>query len=327
MSSIDISQLHVPDAIIACQLDGEGGMLPITSAGEVGPTKPCWVHLDYSSTVSRDWLQSTPLIPDTVRDALAGDSLRPRISRLADGFMLVLRSINHNDNARPDQLVAVRVFINGDLIITTRKRKARAIDTVWEDLQNGNGAENAGNWIVEFCDALTEQSGEFIEQLYDRIIALEDALLDGKVPARGEMALLRKQLIVMRRYMAPQRDVFARIANEKFTWMADEDRRLMQDTADRLGRGLEDLDAGIARTAVISDEIDALIAESMNRRTYIMSLMAMVFLPATFLTGLFGVNLGGIPGGNWHYGFAVFCIILAAIAIAVTLWLKSRKWL
>ncbi len=327
MSSIDVKQLHIPDAIIACQLDGSGGMLPIATAGEVGPSTPCWVHLDYSSTESREWLQSTPVIPDSVRDALTGDSLRPRISRLADGFMLVLRSINHNDNARPDQLVAVRVFINGEVIITTRKRKARAIDTVWEDLQQGNGAENAGNWIVEFCDALTEQIGEFIEQLYDQIIVLEDALLSGKTPARGEMALLRKQLIVMRRYMAPQRDVFARIANEKFTWMADEDRRLMQDISDKLGRGLEDLDSGIARTAVISDEIDALIAESMNRRTYIMSLMAMVFLPATFLTGLFGVNLGGIPGANWHYSFTVFCVVIVIIACAVAIWLKSRKWL
>ncbi|WP_275272872.1 CorA family divalent cation transporter, partial [Pantoea ananatis] len=108
---------------------------------------------------------------------------------------------------------------------------------------------------------------------------------------------------VMRRYMAPQRDVFSRLASEKLPWMDDSERRRMQEIADRLGRGLDDLDAGVARTAVLADEVASVMAESMNRRTYTMSLMAMIFLPATFLTGLFGVNLGGIPGGAWRYGF------------------------
>jgi len=70
----------------------------------------------------------------------------------------------------------------------------------------------------------------------------------------------------------------------------------LQEIADRLGRWLEDLDSSIARTSLLADEINARLTEAMTRRTYIMSIMAMVFLPATFLTGLFGVNLGGIPG-------------------------------
>jgi zinc transporter len=110
------------------------------------------------------------------------------------------------------------------------------------------------------------------------------------------LALLRKQLIVMRRYMTPQRDVYARLASERLAWMNDDHRRRMQDIADRLGRGLDEIDSCIARTAVMADEIAQVMQESLARRTYTMSLMAMVFLPSTFLTGLFGVNLGGIPG-------------------------------
>lgn len=106
-------------------------------------------------------------------------------------------------------------------------------------------------------------------------------------------ALLRKQLIVMRRYMAPQRDVYARLASERLPWMSDDQRRRMQDIADRLGRGLDEIDACIARTGVMADEIAQVMQENLARRTYTMSLMAMVFLPSTFLTGLFGVNLVG----------------------------------
>ncbi|MDH2065984.1 zinc transporter ZntB [Pantoea sp. GD03673] len=327
MDVIEGKALQVSDAIISCQLDGKGGMIPIAEDDVIQCEQPCWLHLNYTHRKSAEWLQSTPQIPDTVRDALAGDSMRPRVSRLGDGFMIVLRSVNHNSDARRDQLVVMRVFINDKLIVSTRRRKVSAVDEVLTDLQNGNGPIDCGSWLVDVCDALTDHTSEFIEELHDKIIELEDALLDQRMPARGELGLLRKQLIVMRRYMAPQRDVYARLASEKLGWMDDSERRRMQEIADRLGRGLDDLDAGVARTAILADEVASAMAESMNRRTYTMSLMAMIFLPATFLTGLFGVNLGGIPGGEWKYGFPIFCLLLVALGVGVAGYLRKRRWL
>lgn len=327
MNVIEGKALQVSDAIVSCQLDGAGGMIPIEDKDVINCERPCWLHLNYTQRQSAEWLQNTPLIPDSVRDALAGDSMRPRVTRLGDGFMIVLRSVNHNADSRPDQLVVMRVFINDKLIVSTRRRKVYAIDAVLTDLQNGNGPVDGGSWLVDVCDALTDHASEFIEEMHDKIIELEDALMNQEVPARGDLALLRKQLIVMRRYMAPQRDVYARLAIEKMAWMNDDDRRRMQEVADRLGRGLDDLNAGVARTSILADEVASILAESMNRRTYTMSLMAMIFLPATFLTGLFGVNLGGIPGGNWALGFTAFCVLLLAMVGGVAIWLKRRKWL
>lgn len=61
--------------------------------------------------------------------------------------------------------------------------------------------------------------------------------------------------------------------------------------------------------------------------TYTMLLMAMVFLLSTFLTGLFGVNFGGIFGGGWQFGFLIFCILLVVFIGGVALWLHCSKWL
>lgn len=327
MNVIEGKALQVSDAIIACQLDGQGGLIPIEDKDVIHCERPCWLHLNYTHRGSAEWLASTPLIPDAVRDALAGDSMRPRVSRLGDGFMITLRSVNRNSDSRPEQLVAIRVFINDKLIVSTRRRKVNAIDEVLTELQNGNGPVDGGSWLVELCDVLTDHTSEFIEDLQDKIIELEDALMDQRIPARGELALLRKQLIVMKRYMTPQRDVYARLASEKLGWMDDDERRRMQEIADRLGRGLDDLSASIARTAVLADEIASIMQEAMNRRTYTMSLLAMIFLPTTFLTGLFGVNLGGILGAESHYGFAIFCLMLVLLVVGVALWLHKRKWL
>ncbi|MFC3395462.1 zinc transporter ZntB [Brenneria rubrifaciens] len=327
MEPFEAKALKHSGAVHAYQLDGQGGVVPVGDRDVITRTRPCWLHLDSTLPASARWLHETHLVPDSVRKALAGESIRPRVTRLGDGTMITLRSINLNVDARPDQLVAIRVFITDKLIISTRRRKVLAIDEVLSDLKEGNGPKDCGGWLVSVAESLTDHTSEFIDDLHEKIIDLEEDLLEQKIPPRGELALIRKQLIVLRRYMTPQRDVFSRLSGERLPWMEDDDRRRIQEIADRLGRGLDDLDSSIARTTVVSDEITAQMTEALNRRTYTMSLLAMVFLPTTFLTGLFGVNLGGIPGGDSQFGFSVFCLMLVLLVGGVAWWLKRSKWL
>jgi len=321
------SEMNVPDAVFAWTLDGKGGVKPLDNNDIIDNQHPCWLHLNYTHPESAEWLATTPLLPNTIRDALAGESTRPRVSRLGDGTLITLRCINGSTDERPDQLVAMRLYMDERLIVSTRQRKVLALDDVVQDLNDGTGPTDVGGWLVDVCDALTDHASEFIEELHDKIIDLEDSLMDQQVPPRGFLALLRKQLIVMRRYMAPQRDVYSRLASERLPWITDDHRRRMQDIADRLGRGLDEIDACISRTAIMADEISQVMQESLARRSYTMSLMAMVFLPSTFLTGLFGVNLGGIPGGDWRLGFSLFCVMLVVLIGGVTWWLHRSKWL
>jgi zinc transporter len=309
------------------QFDGKGGILPLLNEREVSDQQPCWLTLDYQASACQQWLMTSPLLPENVRQPLSGDSVRPRVLRAGEGTLLTLRAINSNQGARPEQLITLRIYLTSCMVITTHHRQLAVQEAINKDLALGQGPASVGEWIVLVCDELTETTSNFIEDLHDRIIDFEDDLLEQRLPERGEMALLRKQLIVLRRYMSPQRDIFSRLASDRFSWMNDEQRRSMQEITDRLGRGLDDLDACIARTDVLSDEISTLMADALNRRTYTMSILAMIFLPISFLTGLFGVNLGGLPGAGSPYAFLTFCCLLLALVCGVAWWLKHRNWL
>ena len=130
MESIKGSELNVPDAVFAWVLDGRGGARPLEDNDVIDKEHPCWLHLNYTHPESADWLATTPLLPNNVRDALAGESLRPRVSRMGDGTLITLRCINGSTDERPDQLVAMRVYMDDGLIVSTRQRKGLALDDI-----------------------------------------------------------------------------------------------------------------------------------------------------------------------------------------------------
>ncbi|GHA28933.1 zinc transporter ZntB [Oceanisphaera arctica] len=318
---------RVPEnSIYSLQLDGEGGMQPLPAGSPLPAAAPAWVHLDYGQPDTEQWLLNTTLLNDSAREALLGQSSRPKLVRHGDNLLLILRGINHNKNDRPEEMVALRIFISPQLILSSRRRPLLSEQDVYEQLAGQGGPVNPGDWLVEICDALTDRAGEFVEALHDQILELEEAVLENEMPATGQLGRIRKQLIMIRRYLSPQRDLVARLASEKIGWLDDDDRRRLLDIADRLRRWLDDLDAGVARTAVLADEINNMMTEATNRRAYQMSVMALLFLPASFLTGLFGINLGGMPGADNPLAFWAFCLILTGLAVGLGLWLRLRRW-
>lgn len=158
MDAIKGSELQIPDAIFAWVLDGQGGVKPLADDDIIDKDKPCWLHLNYTHSDSADWLAATPLLPNNVRDALAGESTRPRVTRIGDGALITLRCINGSTDERPDQLVAMRLYMDERLIVSTRQRKVLALDDVLGDLKEGNGPTDGGSWLVEVCDALTDRA-------------------------------------------------------------------------------------------------------------------------------------------------------------------------
>lgn len=327
MSEKDVWMDRVPsDVIYGLTLDGRGGMQPLAAGSEIPAAQPGWLHLDYGNPEAARWLLQTPLLGEAAREALLGQSNRPKLVRMGETVLLILRGINHNKDHRPEEMVALRIYITPDLIISSRRRPLLSEKDVFEQLTLGGGADSPADWLVEICDALTDRAGEFVEELHDQILDLEEMVLMRDLPPNGRLARIRKQLIMIRRYLSPQRDLVARLANEKISWLDEDDRRRLLDIADRLRRWLDDLDAGVARTAVLADEINNLMTEATNRRAYQMSVMALLFLPASFLTGLFGINLGGMPGAESPTAFWVFCGSLLALATGLAVWLKHRRW-
>ena len=116
-------------------------------------------------------------------------------------------------------------------------------------------------------------------------------------------------------------------ASEKVEWLSDMDRLRLRESADRTTRFVEDLDMTRERAVVVQEELLARLSEKMDRTMYILSIVAAIFLPLGFFTGLLGVNVAGIPGTDYTGSFVILCLVLVLMVI-FQIWLfKHKKWL
>jgi zinc transporter len=81
------------------------------------------------------------------------------------------------------------------------------------------------------------------------------------------------------------------------------------------------------RASITQEELNNKLSEQMNRAIYTLSIVAAIFLPLGLLTGLLGINVGGIPGAENRWAFILVVLILIDIAIGLLVWFKKIKWL
>jgi len=155
----------------------------------------------------------------------------------------------------------------------------------------------------------------------------EDAETTDVRTQREQVSELRREIARIRRYLAPQRealDAFARQARN----LLDEDHAYrVHEQADRLVRYLEDLDLIRERSQVLQDEMLNRVAQEQNARMYMLSIVAALFLPITFVTGLFGMNVGGLPGVESPHAFLFLTLFMFVVIGGTLVFFRSRRWL
>ncbi|MGI2000957.1 zinc transporter ZntB [Shewanella frigidimarina] len=286
-----------------------------------------WLHLRYREPKARKWILNSGLQRVEMDTLLATDT-RPRVLSSDKGILLALRGVNLNPNSDPEDMVAVRIYAEEHKIISTCERQLQSVIDVADAITQGKGPVDSAAFIMAICERLTQRKVEFIGKLEEQLDELEERVVTQvNKTLRTDIAELRRQTVVLRRYLAPQREAFSRMLQETSELFDDNDKVRLREIHETLIRVIEDLDAIRDRASVTQEELQSQQSEQVNQRLYFLSLISAVFLPLGFLTGLLGVNIGGIPGAESNWAFAAFCGGLFAL-IGLQMYLFYRlKWL
>ncbi|MEL6450422.1 MAG: CorA family divalent cation transporter [Pseudomonadota bacterium] len=284
-----------------------------------------WQHFDLSDPELPAFLAQH--VPDIPAAALMAPETRPRADRYGAGLILNLRGVNMNADGPADQMVAVRMWVTAGLVITVRMRMVFALDHLRSTAEAGTAPASPMHFVADLSARLMQRVQDTVFDLSERVDGMEDTVEDDDRPLPPELAEERRMAIRLRRYLAPQRDALVALVATDSPLMSQVLRDLLREQANLAKLAVEELEALIARMTAVQDHHTAQAALLQGHNGYVLSIVAAVFLPLGFITGLFGVNVAGMPGTGTPWGFAALCaalVLLTALAVWV---LRRLKWI
>lgn len=310
------------------KLDGKGGAQRLDTLPTDLPTEGAhWVHLDCSFEQGRDWLDNIESIPESVVDALFADETRPRTVKMGQGVLVTLRGVNLNPDSDPSDMVSLRLWVTPHFIVSTRRRRLLSVVDQVKELEEGNGPENIADVVATLTQTLTARMAGVIDSLEDTLAELEEEMSEQvQLEQRAILVERRLQTVRLRRFLVPQKEAISRLPSEVQAWMTKEQLAQIQEAANDITRYVEALESLRERCLLMQEEFANHQAEKMNARMYVLSILSGIFMPLGFLTGLFGINIGGMPGVENNSAFWIFVGVLVLMGIGQFVLMRRSRW-
>ena len=287
-----------------------------------------WVHIDATHPEAQSWLdRELSYLDPYIVESLIAESTRPSMTQIGEGALINLRGVNLNENADPEDMVSIRMWVDAHRIISVQRRSLKAVGDMARTLTEKNTVDDAGDFVCQLIKRLFARLETTIIALDDVTDNIEASLLEeARKNLREQIVDVRIQAIMFRRYLAPQRDAILQLRNSDIIWVTDAHRRTLQEQYNQITRYVEDLDAIRERAQIIKDELANLLSDRLNRNLYVLSVISAIFLPLGFLTGLFGINIGGMPGVDDANAFWVFSGALLLLVAVQAVLFKWFRW-
>ncbi|RTK92403.1 MAG: hypothetical protein EKK61_04620 [Rickettsiales bacterium] len=288
-----------------------------------------WIHLNVKSLKTRQWLSKYGLEKVWV-EALTARESRPRFIRIDDDtFFINLRGINPLKNNEPHDLLSLRIYVTKNLIITTKIYDLMAIKQLQNDVNKDNPPLTTAIFISKLIDYINQDIESVIFKIHEEIDNLEEmSLVEHDKDFRQNVINIRRQMIIFRRYLQPNQGALKHLATMNNFYRPDHELYdHLIESEHKMTRFIEETHSVKERAQVIHEELNNHLTEQLNKSTHKLSAVATVFLPMTFITGLFGVNLAGIPFASNPSAFIYFFVIIISIFIIHLAFFKIFKWI
>jgi zinc transporter len=286
-----------------------------------------WIDIDISENEDREWLSSWDELDEQTRTYLLEPVSFSRREHLADGMFLGVRALKADEadgRDDTDELVDLKLLLGKSRVVTVRSGEVAAVEKLRRNLRSSRNLQTPVDLLAFMVASITKRMEGVIFNISRDTDVIEDQLLDeNAVPSPESMNELRRRIFRNRRLLNSVKLVLAPIATDPVLALDAGDRETLNKSSDHVARHLEGLEDCRARIQMLQDQIDALHSATMTRSSLNLSIVATVFLPLTFVTGLLGMNVAGIPDAHNPWGFWVVCV--ASIVIAGLAWLVLHR--
>lgn len=295
-----------------------------------------WLHFERDHAAASEWVRTKGGFDPLVADALLEEETRPRVESVDDGLLIILRGVcaapPQEAEAVPEEvdLVPLHIWADERRLVTLREsgHYITALRDIRLALEKGKGPRQTGELLALVSEKLVRDLEPVLDTMDEEVDELDELIFHGEASeVRERLKQLRRRSVQLRRYLAPQRDALNRIEHDDAPWLKDRDKLRFREVIDKLMRFIEYLDAIRDRTGILHDDLSTVISERIARNSNRLAALAALLLPPSVVAGLFGMNVGGIPGVNDTWAFIIIVAFVAITSVATLVILKRINWL
>lgn len=311
--------------ITSYYLDGAGGASTDAATEQAGQV--VWHHLKYTDKTARNWIKKRSELSEQARMSLLNSETRPRAQVNEGELLLCLRGINFNEDAHPEDMISIRLWMNQQTVITSSNQGSQSIRNIRAELDQSQGPKNAEQLLLALIENLAALTDEFVDKMDQKIDAAEDQIEISKLTEfNPQMSQLRRQIANIRRYLLPQKEAIDKLYRYKSSIFSEGFYEQIFVYADKFMQLIENLDLMRERALMLQEHFMANISHQQNSRLYVLAIISAIFLPLTFLSGLFGMNVAGMPGLENTQAFWNIIIFSVGLTVVLLIWFKKSRW-
>jgi len=291
-----------------------------------------WINIDGIHDISVvETVGRIFAIHPLVQEDIVNTNQRPKVEEYDSYLFAIVKMLYEEEDTYTLQVEQVSIIVTPKVVVSFQEREGDVFNPVRERLRTGKGnVRQRGSDYLAYCliDAIVDHYFLIMENLEDRILPLEEQVIDDPQPrVLQSIHHLKNDLVFLRRSLWPLREMLARLDRDRLPLIQEETRPFLRDVHDHTIQIIEILDSFQEILSGLMDVHLTSISNRMNNIMKLLTVIATIFIPLTFIAGVYGMNFRNMPELTWRWGYPAVLGLMALVFVGMLIFFKRRKWL
>jgi zinc transporter len=299
--------------------------------GEQGESRAeafVWLHFNGAHSAAERWLRQHLSLDDVFFEALRDRSRTTRIESADESLVGVLNDVIYDFLfTESSEVSTVYLHVDARMMISVRRQPLRSIDRLRSAVRKGERFHSPMSLLIHLLRDQADVLVQIVRNTSNKVDGIEDGLLSDRLNLkRASLGSLRRDLVRLRRLLAPEPAALFRLLNHPPEWIGEEDAQDLRESTEEFAVVLGDIGGLQERVKLLQEEIAARVTEQTNRSVFVLTAVTVLALPINIIAGLFGMNVGGVPLAQHGHGFwIVVGMVIGFTSVAAWVVFRGRR--
>jgi len=270
------------------------------------------------------------LHPLVMEDILNTDQ-RPKREDYGEDLFIVLKMLSYNDQMDEISAEQISLILRPHAVLSFQEKSGEVFTPIQERLRAGKGRlrkMGADYLAYTLLDIIVDQYFLILEKLGEKIEFLEEKLVtDPTAPTLRKIQKLKREMIFLRKWVWPLREVIGGLERGESSHIQESTRIYLRDVYDHTIQVMDTIETFRDMLSAMVDIYLSSINNRMNAVMKVLTIIATIFMPLTFIAGVYGMNFKHFPELEWRWGYPMIMVVMALIAVFMLLSFRRKKWL